>query len=225
MKIHRNSLSMTLDSINEDIFFGRKTTRKDREELAQWIAGRQGKPGAYANMFAPMKMDVEKGLKLFTGEVIRSSASLRHVSGEESIRVLILLGSRSKAVKESLQKARTGIQTSLKGALEKQKEWFCCGTCDPSLWRNIAVGGLPGSEVWLKIGMKTLKAHRDKEGRWNRFPFFYTVLALSEIDTPEAIREMRYAAKSCEKYLRNTKPSRPTTVRRRAVVEKVLNLV
>ena len=30
--------------------------------------------------------------------------------------------------------------------------------------------------------MKMLKAHCDGKARWGRFPFYYTLLALSEID-------------------------------------------
>lgn len=223
MRLYKTSLSKTVDSVNEDFFFNRKCSRADRDEIALWIAGRQGKLGSYANMFGPTKRDFEEGLQLFTGEVVRSGAALRHVSGEEACRALILLNSRSKIVNAALDEATSGMLTCLKRAVEQKRDMFCCGTCDPSLWRHIAAGGLPGAGRWLHSGMKVLKAHRDRQGRWRRFPFFYTLLALSEIDIPEAHREMQYAAMACEKYVtRAKKSSNPTVARRKAVVERVL---
>jgi len=58
--------------------------------------------------------------------------------------------------------------------------------------------------------MKALRDHRDGNGKWRRFTFFYTLLALSEIDMPEAVEELRYSAKISEKYLARTKLLAPS---------------
>ncbi len=41
---------------------------------------------------------------------------------------------------------------------------------------------------------------RDGKGKWKRFPFFYTLYALIEIDLPAAKEELRFAKGLCEKY-------------------------
>jgi hypothetical protein len=222
MKIYTNSLSKTVDSVNEDFFFNRSTSAANRVEVAAWIAARQGRPGSYADMFAPTAADVKNGIKLFTGETVAPSASLRHVSGEEACRALILLKPKSKAVKDALKRATDGMLSRLAGNESKPNGMFCCGTCDPALWRNIVVGGLPGTERWLINGLKALKAHRDNRGKWRRFPFFYTLLALSEIDLPAALDEIKYVSPTCETYLTKAKSPGTTSERRRAVVERVL---
>jgi hypothetical protein len=222
MKIHRDSLSRTLDSVNEALYFNQKASAKDREAAAIWIAKRQGLPSAYADMFAPTDADLRDGIKLFTGERLGPSASLRHVSGEEACRALLLLKPRSKDVKAALESATEGMLKALERAEQTGKDMFCCGTCDPSLWRHITAGGLPGAEHWLGRGMKALKVRRDGEGKWRRFPFFYTLLALSEIDLPAARTEMKYTAPLCEKYLARSQRSSPYTDRRRKLVEQVL---
>jgi hypothetical protein len=222
MQIFQDSLAKTFDSVQEAFFFKEKISAALREQVASWIAERQGKPGSYANMFAPMPSDVRNGIHLFTGEVVRSGASLRHVTGEEACRALLLLKPRSKSTQAALARATAGMSEALKRSELRTNNFFCCGTCDPALWRHITAGGLQEHEVWLSKGMKALKAHRDGNGKWRRFPFFYTLLALLEIDLPEAVDELRYSAKISEKYLARTKPSRPGVIRRIAVVERVL---
>ncbi len=223
MKIYTTSLAKTVDSVNEAFFFDQPVTAAEREEVALWIARRQGLPGAYANMFAPTDADAKNGIRLFTGERLGPSASLRHVSGEEACRALLLLRSRSHEVTSALDRATEGMRGALKRAKEDNREKFCCGTCDPALWRHITAGGLRGADEWLAKGMKVLKGFRDGNGRWQRFPFYYTLLALSEIDLPAARQEIRYAASVCERLLARTKPSNSITRRRIAVVERVLS--
>jgi hypothetical protein len=225
MQIFQDSLAKTFDSVQEAFFFKEKISAALREQVASWIAEHQGKPGSYANMFAPMPSDVRNGIHLFTGEVVRSGASLRHVSGEEACRALLLLKPRSKSAQAALARATAGMSEALQRSESKTNNFFCCGTCDPALWRHIVAGGLRGHEVWLSRGMKAMRDHRDGNGKWRRFPFFYTLLALSEIDLPEAVAELRYSAKIGEKYLARTKPSRPGVIRRIAVVERVLGRV
>jgi len=54
---------------------------------------------------------------------------------------------------------------------------------------------------------------RDGKGQWRRFPFWYTVLALSEMDVPEASRELKYAAPVLERAAGS--PAHGTYARRR----------
>lgn len=222
MRIYPTSLARTVDSVNEDFFFGKSVSLQQREEVALWIAGQQGLPGAYANMFAPTTYDIKNGIRLFTGEMLASSAALRHISGEEASRALILLNSRSNEIKAALARATDGMLSALERAKQSKRDFFCCGTCDPSLWRHITAGGLQGAEEWLVRGMKALKAHRDGNGRWRRFPFYFTLLALSDIDLPSATQEMRYTAKVCERCLVRVRTSDPFAHRREIVLERVL---
>jgi len=99
---------------------------------------------------------------------------------------------------------------------------YCCGKCSASLWRHLAAGGLARQEPLLTSGVKTLKAHRDGKGRWRRFPYYYTLLALSEMNVPGVVTEMRYAAGGCEKLLKRSAAADKYANRRRALAERVL---
>jgi hypothetical protein len=222
--LYVRSLARTLDALNEVFFAGRSLLRSEGVEVAKWIAGRQGKPGSYADMFAPTRTDYREGIRLFTGERIRSGAGTGHILGEEACRALILLNVPLVKVSDALSRATLGITKRLASseASGAARGTFCCATCTCSLWRHLAAGGLNDSERRLASGMKTLKSHRLGDGRWKRFPFYYTLLALSETDIPSATAEMRYAAPACERSLRRSPRDDRFTRRRRLLAERIL---
>ena len=70
--------------------------------------------------------------------------------------------------------------------------------------------------------MQYLREHRDGRGRWRRFPFYYTLLALLEIPGRGATSEMRYAAPVLERMLTRAGRADRFALRRRAVAERIL---
>ncbi len=229
MHLNPTSLAKTVDSVNEAFFFKQPITSAEREAVALWIAKRQGLEGSYADMFAPTAADMKNGMKLFTGEMLKPSASLRHVIGEEAARALVLLKPKSKEARLALDRATEGMLARLanepRAKSGKGAYMFCCGTCDPSIWRHISAGGLKGAEKWIEYGMKSLQAHRDGKGMWRRYPFFWVLLALIDIDTTAAKQEIKYAAKKAEKYLVRSNRTNSIVIRRRTVIERVLNKI
>jgi len=200
--VNTRSLAMTLDAVNDALFYGRPVgTKAQKEQVAGWIASRQGKKGAYANMFAPTKRDLEESAKLFTGERVRSGAATGHILGQEASRALILLNITRKPIMEALKRAQAGIMERIEEHDKTGRSigTYCCGTCTCAYWRHLAAGGLDNGQKRLAVGMKVLKSCRDGEGKWKRYPFYYTLLALSELDLPGAVAELRYAGKICER--------------------------
>jgi hypothetical protein len=197
MLINKASLSQTVDAINAADFEGRRLTAAERAETARWIAGRQGLPGCYAGMFAGFPAERSKGIVLFTGERI-ASASARHILGEEASRALRRLGVRDGSVARALASADEGMLTRLAAAAEDPRKrnpgLYCCGKCTVGLWRNVLSGGLNRREERLACGAQHLNAVRDGEHGWRKFPFWYTVLALIEMDSRDTRAELAYAA-------------------------------
>jgi hypothetical protein len=70
--------------------------------------------------------------------------------------------------------------------------------------------------------MQYLREYRDGRGRWRRFPFYYTLLALTEIPDSRATSEMRYAAPVLERMLKREGRADRFDVRRRGVAARVL---
>jgi hypothetical protein len=198
MLINRASLCETLNAINAVLFDGRTLAAAERGQAARWIAGRQGLPGAYAGTFAGFPSERSSGIVLFTGERI-ASASARHILGEEASRALRQLSVRDPKVTRALENADDGLMRCLARAAEDPRNGnpglYCCGKCSVGLWRNLLAGGLDRHEERLRCGASHLRSMRDGDHQWRRFPFWYTVLALSEMGSSEARAELKYAAR------------------------------
>jgi hypothetical protein len=223
--INKTSLSQTVDAINAARFEGRPLTAAARGEAGRWIAGRQGLPGCYAGTFAGFPAERSKGIVLFTGERI-ASASARHILGEEASRALRWLGVRERDVTSALDAANEGMLARLAHAAEDPRKrnpgLYCCGKCSVGVWRNLLAGGLDRHEERLRAGTLHLRSVRDGEQGWRKFPFWYTVLALSEMDGREAQAELEYAAPALERAVGRKPPSAVHGQRRHALAARVL---
>ena len=195
------SLSRTVDAVNAAIFQKRRWPAAIRQSVAHWIAGRQGLPGAYADTFAGFPSERASGIVLFTGERI-TSASARHILGEEASRALRQLAVRDRVVTGALDRADEGLMRRLAQWTSDRGRGnpgtYCCAKCTVGLWRNLVAGGLDRQDERLQRGVEQLRASRDGKGGWRKYPFWYTVLALSEMDFKAAADELRY----CEPRLR-----------------------
>lgn len=225
MLIHTKSLSDTVDAVNEAIASGQKISAIDRKAAARWIAARQGLPGAYANTFAGFESERKNGIKLFTGERI-TSASARHILGEEACRALYQLAVRDKDVQEALDRATQGLMQCLARAAADPRNTnvgtFCCGKCTIGLWRHLVVGGLDRQEERLQKGIGYLRSRRDGRGGWRAFPFWYTILTLSEIESPAAAAEIRYASAILERMAKRSSQTQYGR-RRQVIAEQAMN--
>lgn len=229
--IHPDSLGETLDSINRALFDRRALSMGERSDAALWLTDRQGLPGAYAGMFAPTEYDYAFGTKTFTGEAVRSAAATGHILGEEACAALYRLGVDTPAIQTALNRARQGIFKRIEQS-EAQGQMagvYCCGTCTVALWRHLSASGEEEDARRMEHGLAELRHNRDGEGRWRRFPFYYTLLALAEIDHPAVEGEIQYAMRVIERAQRRLQklaeqkqaPSEQDR-RRRVVLERIL---
>jgi len=219
--IHTDSLAATLDAVNDALFWDRKLTKEGRKGVARWIASRQGLPGAYAGMFAPPEEYRTQRLRLFTGEARASRAGAALVLGNEACRALALVDVRVAFVQEALVRAREGMLARL-GPLASGSGTYCCTSCTPAVWRNLAVWDADGAEAFLAAGVRALRERRLGDGKWRRYPFWYTLLVLSEMSVPGAIAEMRHAAPVCERTLGRAVREGLHEQRRQEVCRRVL---
>jgi hypothetical protein len=228
LPIHEDSLSETVDAVNEAFFFSQTISPKERREVASWIASRQGLPGAYGELFAGFDSERRSGIRLFTGERI-TSASARHILGEESCRALLLLDSKDSKAAAALTRATNWLSQRLEQAAmyspRNNAGTFCCGKCTVGLWRNILAGGLDRRDHRLGLGLPKLRSMRNGSGEWRAYPFWYTVLALTEMNRPEARKELQYAAERIKAEAKRPPGSTPYARRRNAVARRALERI
>ena len=228
MFINRTSLSQTVDAVNAAYFDGGAPAASERGEAPRWIAGRQGLPGAYAETFAGFPAERSKGIVLFTGERI-ASASARHILGEEASRALRSLRVRDASVTRALEAADEGLMRCLARAAADPRNGnpglYCCGKCSVGLWRNLLAGGLDRQDERLQRGARHLRSARDGKEGWRPFPFWYTVLALSEMDGSEASAELKYAAPALERAASRAARSGVYAQRRQLLAARALGRI
>jgi hypothetical protein len=226
--IQEDSLSRTVDAVTAIGFDGGSLSTAERERVARWIAARQGLPGAYADTFAGFAGELERGLVVFTGERI-TSASARHILGEETSRVLRQLAVSDPSVRSALERASAGLMQCLERAARDPRNRnpgkYCCGKCSVGLWRNLQAGNLDRAEERLSKGIADLRQHRDDEGQWRAYPFWYTVLALTGTDLPVAKRELQYVAPRLVPVTRKRRPSTVHAQRRQELARRALAMI
>ncbi len=220
-----NSLAALVDRIEQKRYFGRRIPTRELRAAARDIASRQGLPGSYAGMFAPTRLDFRRGIRVFTGEPVRSGAATAHILGEECCRLLLKLKVNDRLVSAALARAEAGMTerlTSPERIHSRHVGFYCCGICTVSFWRHLAAGGLNHPVPRFRDGLHVLAGSRSTGNRWKRFPFFYTLLALTELDVPEARKELRWAAPAAARSLKALRGDKRFAKRRRAVLEQAL---
>ena len=220
------TLSQTIDNVHGAFFERRALSKAQREEAARWIAERQGLPRAYANTFGLSDAERKSGIQVFTGERM-TSASARHIAGEEACVALLELDVGAKAVRDALVRATEGMLAVLHehDAPKQRVGVFCCAKCCVSVWRNLSAGGLDHQDERMTRGVQYLRKHRAANGEWRRFPFAYTVFALTGMPVPEAKQELRFAAKTLERKLARKPAADRYAQRRHAVFTRALELI
>lgn len=220
--IDEGSLSRTIDAVAAADRSGESQADAERLQVARWIAARQGLPGAYAGTFAGFPDELGRGIVVFTGERI-TSASARHILGEEASRALRQLDVADPAAERALDRATAGLMSCLESqSTDANPGTYCCGKCTVGLWRNLEAGNLDRTEERLSRGMAVLRDHRKGGSEWRRYPFWYTVLALSAAEIPEAQQELEYAAPKLEAVSHRPRPSTVYGARRHDLARQVL---
>jgi hypothetical protein len=130
-------------------------------------------------------------------------------------------------VTRALESADNGLMRRLERAAQNPRKrnpgLYCCGKCTVGLWRNVLAGGLDRREERLRRGASHLRSMRDGKHQWRKFPFWYTVLALSEMDNAEARTELKYAAPALERAASRAAPSAVYARRRHELAVRTLN--
>jgi hypothetical protein len=220
MILDPNSLMMTIDNVNECLFNSLSIPEEEGLEAARWIVSRRGEKGAYRGMFAPTQQDFEHGIRVFTGEKL-TSASARHIMGQEAARAAWLLGKQDLIVHMAYDRATNWM---IENPDFLQTGTFCCGNCTLAFWRHFAVGNFEKQEALISKGLMLMKANRSGDGKWHRFPFFYAIYTLHELELEEAKSELIYARPVMERYVNRT-PKDIYSRRKIAIIEKALEQI
>jgi len=143
--------------------------------------------------------------------------------GHEGCRALLLLGVPTRTVAHALRQAGQAMVLRLDDAAAPRGGYYCCGSCTVSFWRHLLAGGLDRQEQRLANGLVHLKKARQGNGRWLRFPPWYTVWTLTDMAPAQVRDELRYAAPVLERFLKRApKPEDDYGLRRQEIAQRAL---
>jgi len=220
MNVDAKSLSRTIDAANDALAATRPIAVEERNETVAWLLDRQVSSGRNVGAFAPTNNDLGEGVRLFTGETLRTKLATWNVLSAEAARLLILFGGDDARVREAIARAASWLDVSC----------FVTGDCvigecahsfvSHLRFLNVAEASVPE----LVHRLNVVREQRDGAGRWQRFPFYYTLLTLSEIPIEAAKAELRYAVPACDRVLSRGGKDVVYGARRKALVERVIAL-
>ncbi len=192
------------------------------KEALDWVLSRQGLKGSYRGLFAPTDQDCVQGVRLLTGECLGSYGSTRHILGEEALRTAIAWNLRSSP---AVTKALMGFSQILEDASRPERSGFyCCHKCTAAFLRTLAAAKPDNWDRILEQGVDKIREARTSDGRWHGFPFYYTLLTLSEIGIPSSTMELRYARKVAERLLGRYQKEDRTSRFRKLALESTLSV-
>jgi hypothetical protein len=212
------SLQETLWRLEEVRQGFRRESAENVQEALKWVLARQGLQGSYLNLFTPTELDLTQGLQLITGERKKTKAATRHILGEEALRTLSVW---NLAGEPAARKALKGLNLILDRGGKSGS--YCCYTCTMAFLRTLAEVKPKGWDVILEKGLNRIRLARTPYGRWHGFPFYYTLLTLSEMNTPSAQAELKHAGKTAEKLLKKYSDEARVSRFRRLGLEAALN--
>jgi hypothetical protein len=191
-----DSLMETLWRLEEVRQGFRSGSQAHVDEALDWVLSRQGLEGSYCGLFSPTPEDLKQGLQLPTGEKMHTIAATKHILGEEALRTA-LVWKRDKTPQAG--QALKGLDAILERGGKTGR--YCCYTCTIAFLRTLATTTISGKDEIVRKGLDRIRRARMPDGRWKGFPYYYTLLTLTEIDQPTARKELEYTSKKAQKLL------------------------
>lgn len=222
--LNPQSLGATVNAANTALLLGQPIPKTQAAAVSAFLAGRQGLPGSYGGLFAPFADELLTPYRLFTGDSqTLTGAAMRHILGEECLRLLRVLGTNTPAVQKAIGRAQEAFAAQLEKVQGRVggKGTYCCGKGTVAYWRALNPRWLPDAEARLRAGMAALKEARH-QGQWRRYPLYYTALCLNELPRDLALAERRYARVHCETALARLRKGAAHCRQRAAILEGLL---
>ena len=212
-------LRITLDAVDDLLFYDTLLPQPECEAYALYILSCQIPGGSQAGMFSHGSPDGDNAPRLFSGERLYTQLAARHTLLIDSARILSRLNVNNGAVTRALELAKLKMEARCYAN-------FCavgeCRHLTLAFMRYLIASTPPGDGHRLSSFFNRLAAHRDGQGKWGSFPFYYTLLMLSESDSPHAAEERLHAAPACAIMLERSWKDDPISRRRKTILERAI---
>ena len=214
------NLTTIMENVGETFLHQQPINKIQSQEINSLLVSRQVNFGKNSAFFLPFASEKDRPPRLFTGETLRTDFAFRHIQLIEATRLLILLGEEREVVQHSISLAKQRMAASCYSTFCAKGE---CKAITIAYMRYMNCLAHQDIEPRLLHFLASLSSFRDGRGRWRGFPYYYTLLMLTELDESLAAQEINYAAPACEKLLKRARGSDQFSQRRQLILRNVLS--
>ena len=200
------------------LFDGGSYTLPEKVDLANWILAHQNRYRGF--IFYPSQSDRESGIRLFSGEKPKAKFLVDNVVELETLRILALLQPDAPEVLQVLQDANHRLfqLCFANGCIVGE-----CAHASIAFLRYLIAHATNPSAPKFRRTLDILKQKRSGDGKWRGFPFFFTLLWLTELPDNLAEDELSYTFGYCDQLFATLRLTRDgTDLLRKKIVQRVL---
>ena len=214
-------LTHAVSCLQDSLLFNQPLPKSEQEQVLQTIRSSFNPDKPYLG-FVPEKFEKKQGLQIPGGEKMHTMFGAFNVLGLEAARLLRIFG-QDETLENILPEIEKRIKASCFSSACTKGE---CAHATIALWRYQAAGGLSENLNILDQQLQNLQTRRQTFGYWKGFPFYYTLLTLTELQNPLAEAELKAVEEACSRRLkRNQKKEEATAKQRLFVLEKALEKI
>jgi hypothetical protein len=216
--ISEKSLYKTVTDAALFLFDGGIFSSLEKIQLVNWILGHQNREKKF--IFYPTAADQDAGVRLFSGEKIKAKFLADNTVELETLRLLALLRPEMPEVQQLFWDANQRLfPICFANGCTVGK----CRHASIAVMRYLTASDFSGSADRLERTLGILKQHRDGDSKWKAFPFYFTLLWLTELPDDLSRDELQYARANCERILaKGLQGDDPSDALRKKILQKVV---
>ena len=211
-------LTQAVNVLQESLLFKQPLPEAKKAQALLTICSSFKQDNPYLG-FVSESFDRKKGLQIISCEKLHTKVGAYNVLGLEAARLLKLFEDQ-EAQENILPEVEKRIKATCFAADCTQGE---CAHAAVALWRYQAAGGLLQNSQNLNKQLLKLQKQRGTFGCWKGYPFYYTLLALLELNNSLAETEIKAVSQSCFRRLKRMRGrNAPCLAPRRIILERAL---
>ena len=216
--IEEKSFYGTVTNAAQVLFDGGSFNETEKTQLASWILDHQNRYKGF--IFYPSEQDREDGIRLFSGEKPRSKFLADNSVELEALRLLALIYPNHPEAHRIFQDANERLLPLCfaRGCIVGE-----CAHAGIAFRRYFMTFDGDESSEKNRQTLETLKQRRYGEGKWRDFPFYFTLLWLTELPDDLAQEELEYTRDYCRELSRKLAGDEPFVDNRRNILMRVLD--
>ncbi len=215
--IDESSLYTTVTNAARFMFEGGTFDVAARASLAAWILSQQNRHRGF--IFYPTHDELAAGIRLLSGEKPRTRLLTANAVELETLRLLALIQPEADRVQQLFLEADARLAGLCFADVCTTGE---CAHASIAVLRYRAARAVTGALFSFSHALDALRQDRSGDGKWRRFPFFFTLLWLVELPAELAREELAYACGLCAQLTSRPRPAgEPASAVRQMILRKV----